>query len=83
MAAAIRALIFIAPFLMLSATSVAATQNFSCPLLKLPSGKQFTAHSISFFDGPPIEMAELASDNADTNSRDSYYWSFSGQEAAV
>ncbi|MDB5756176.1 MAG: hypothetical protein JWR56_2604 [Massilia sp.] len=78
-----RTSIFIALSLTLATASAPAAENFSCPALKLPSGKQLTAHSISVFDGPPAEMAELVPDNADTNSKDAYYWIFSGQETAV
>jgi len=69
--------------LTLSATSAAATESFSCPLLTLASGKQIKAQTLSVFDGPPAEMAELVPDNADTNVKDPYYWIFSGQEKAV
>ena len=78
-----RTSILIALSLMLSAISAAATENFSCPLFTLASGKQIKAQTIIFFDGPPAEMAELVQDNADTNAKDAYYWIFSGQEKAV
>jgi len=73
----------IALCLMLSTGSVAATENFSCPALILPSGKQLTAQSLSVFEGPPSEMADLEPDNADTNSKEPYYWTFAGQQAAI
>ena len=73
----------IALSLMLSAGSAAAAENFSCPLLTLESGKPIKAQTLSVFDGPPAEMADLAPDNADTNSKDAYYWIFSGQEKSV
>ena len=69
--------------LMLSATSAAAAENFSCPAFTLASGKQIKAQTLSIFDGPPAELAELVPDNADTNAKDPYYWTFSGQEKAV
>ena len=69
--------------LMLSAGSAAAAENFSCPLLTLASGKPIKAQTLSVFDGPQAEMADLAPDNADTNSKDAYYWIFSGQEKSV
>ena len=67
--------------LMLSAA--AAAENFSCPHFTLASGKQIKARSLSVFDGPPAELAELVPDNADTDPKDPYYWTFSGQETAV
>lgn len=78
-----RASTLIAFFLMVSAASAAAAENFSCPLLTLASGKQIKAQTLSVFDGPPAEMAELVPDNADTNAKDPYYWIFSGQEKTV
>ena len=69
--------------LMLSASSATAAENFSCPLFTLASGKQIKAQTLSVFDGPPAELAELVPDNADTNAKDPYYWIFSGQEKAI
>lgn len=59
--------------LTLSANSAIAAENISCPLLSLASGKPIKAQSISVFDGPPAEMAELVPDNADTGAHASYY----------
>ena len=78
-----RTAIFLAFSLMLSANSATAAENISCPLLTLASGKPIKAQSISVFDGPPAEMAELVPDNADTGAHASYYWTFSGQETAI
>jgi len=72
----------IALFMMLLAGNAAA-ENFSCPLFALESGKPIEAQTLSVFDGPPSEMADLAPDNADTNSKDAYHWIFSGQEKSV
>jgi hypothetical protein len=74
--------ILIALSLVLSAGSAAA-ENFPCPALSLPSGKQAPAQSLSIFEGPPSEMADLAPDNADTNSKLPYYWTFTGHEYAI
>ncbi len=78
-----RASTLVALSLMVSAASAAAAENFSCPLLTLESGKPIKAQTLSVFDGPPAEMAELVPDNADTNPKDPYYWIFSGREKAV
>ena len=78
-----RSSLLIALTLMLSAAGAAAAENFSCPRFTLASGKQIKARSLGVFDGPPAELAELVPDNADTNPKDPYYWTFSGQETAI
>jgi len=66
--------------LMLWSGAAAAAEQFSCPSLSLPSGKPARVESISVFDGPPAEMADLVPDNADTSSREPPYWTLGKPE---
>lgn len=69
----LRFIFIITTSLMSYATSVFATDIFTCPKVAI-NGQRQNAQAIDLFSGPPAELAMLKPDNADTDDKGPQYW---------